>query len=229
MIIVAAVIVFWLQFRDRQALQAENTSLQQKISQLTAESTDFSNRLAAATDSGKLSDDQQNELLRLRGEIASLRQKNNQLATVQQRQSVVPHTALSAQTPGQLTPQDQFELTRVHTVNGLKQIELAAKIYAGEHNEQYPTNFEQLKNELGGKTDFDGIPLTDFEFVNTGAANDSTPDVVNFRTGQPLPNPQGGWVMIYGLGDGSVQTVYGDTSDSQRFTDFERQHSPPPQ
>ena len=226
-IVTVAAILFWIQIRDRRALQTENALLQEKISQLAADNSDLSNRLATTTDNSRFSDDQQNELLRLRGEVSMLRQKNNQL-NAQQKETQIPARSTTTGSAEPLSPQDQFELTRVHTMDGLKQIELAVKVYAGDYNEQFPTNFDQIKSELGGATNFNGIPLSAFEFVNVGAVNDSMPDVINFRTGQPLQDPRGGYVRIYGLADGSVQTVYGDTADSERFTEFERQHSPAP-
>jgi hypothetical protein len=36
------------------------------------------------------------------------------------------------------------------------------------------------------------------------------------------------WERIYGLADGSVETIYGRTPDANQFITFEAQHSPPP-
>ena len=61
-------------------LRAQNDSLLQQLAQLQADNENFSNRLAAIGEPQKLSDDQFNELLKLRGEVGRLRQQTNELA-----------------------------------------------------------------------------------------------------------------------------------------------------
>jgi len=100
------------------------------------------------------------------------------------------------------------------------------RIYAGDHNEQYATNFDQLKDELGGVTNFQGnIGFDTFDFMNVGLVNDTMPDKLIFREKAPRQISNGEWERVYGLSDGSVQTV---KSDDINFTVWEQQHSPPP-
>ena len=74
-LLVAGALIVWFQFQAQQQLRDENRSLQQSIAGLTAANTELSNRLAAAADANKLSEEQQNELLRLRAEGARWRQQ----------------------------------------------------------------------------------------------------------------------------------------------------------
>jgi len=80
LLIIASAVIIWLQLQTQKNLRAENDSLQQQIAQLKTDEENFSNRLANANDSKQLSDEQFNELLKLRGEAGLLRQQTNERA-----------------------------------------------------------------------------------------------------------------------------------------------------
>lgn len=80
LLILAGAVIIWLQFQTQKNLRAENESLQQQVAQLKMDEENLSNRLADANDSKKLSDEQFNESLKLRGETRLLRQRTNELA-----------------------------------------------------------------------------------------------------------------------------------------------------
>jgi hypothetical protein len=145
-----------------------------------------------------------------------LREENQQL----QRQ-----TPIGQNQAVELSPEDQFILHKEHMLWAMRQLGLAMRIYAGDNNEQYATNFDQLKNELGGVTNFAGnIGLDSVEFVNVGLVNVSMPDKIIFRERVPYQDPGAGsvrWVREYVLSDGSVQTQY---SDDGNFDNYEKQH-----
>jgi hypothetical protein len=228
MLILTGAAIIWLQLQTQKNLRAENESLQQQIAQLKMDEENLSNRLADANDSKKLSDEQLNELLKLRGEVGVLRNQITEFGKVrEENRQLQSQVKVEPNSPGQISPQDQFELHRIDTVNAMKQLGLAMRIYAGDHNEQYATNFDQLKNELGGVTNFDGnISLNDIEFVNAGVVDDTMPQMIIFRERVPQQqSPNGSWAHIYGLADGSVQTIYGG---EQKFEEYEKQHSPQP-
>jgi prepilin-type processing-associated H-X9-DG protein len=69
---------------------------------------------------------------------------------------------------------------RISSVNNLKQIGLAAKIWAGDNGDRLPMSFEEMKNELGtDKVTFD--PATGQRYVYLGAGmseNELKPDSV---------------------------------------------------
>jgi RNA polymerase sigma factor (sigma-70 family) len=79
LVVAGAVATLVIQHQAQDKLRAENKSLQQQIAQLQTDNENFSNRLAEIGDAKKLSDDQFNELLKLRGEVGILRQKTNEL------------------------------------------------------------------------------------------------------------------------------------------------------
>jgi RNA polymerase sigma factor (sigma-70 family) len=73
LVVAGATTAFVIQHQAQEKLRAENESLHQQIAQLQTDNENFSNRLAEIGDAKKLSDDQFNELLKLRGEVTQLR------------------------------------------------------------------------------------------------------------------------------------------------------------
>jgi len=227
-LIASAATAIVTQRQNLEKLHQQSALLQQQLAQLETEKADLSNQLASAGNSSKLTDDQFNELLKLRGEVGVLRRQAGEFAQLQtQNQQLRSQASAGLNQTNQINPQDQFKLQEWHTMDALKQICLAMRIYAGDHGSQYATNFDQLKNELSGVTNFEGnIPLDAFEFMNVGQANDSMPDVAILRERVARRMSTGySWEREYGLADGSVQTEYSDNGD---FTGYEKQHSPPP-
>jgi RNA polymerase sigma factor (sigma-70 family) len=84
-IVVAAVATAFVLLNQAQKnLRAENELLRQQIAQLQTDNESLSNRLAVAANSKSLSDEQFNELLKLRGEVTRLRQQQKVLPVVAQ-------------------------------------------------------------------------------------------------------------------------------------------------
>jgi RNA polymerase sigma factor (sigma-70 family) len=84
-IVVAAVTTAFVLLNQAQKnLRAENELLRQQIAQLQTDNESLSNRLAVAANSKSLSDEQFNELLKLRGEVTRLRQQQKVLPVVAQ-------------------------------------------------------------------------------------------------------------------------------------------------
>jgi hypothetical protein len=99
-------------------------------------------------------------------------------------------------------------------------IGVAFRIWANDNNNQYPTNFAEMHNELANTINFDGdIPLDSFEMVNVGKVNDTYPQAAAARERTPRQSPFGGWERTYLLGDGSVQTA---TSPDGNFDAWEQ-------
>ena len=76
LVVASAATALVVQHQTQNTLRTtENQSLQQQIVQLKTDNANFSNQLANVSDSKKLTDDQFNELLKLRGEVGVLRRQ----------------------------------------------------------------------------------------------------------------------------------------------------------
>jgi RNA polymerase sigma factor (sigma-70 family) len=231
LVVAGATTAFVVQHQAQEKLRAANESLTQQVTQLKTDSVNFSNQLVNVGDSKKLPDDPNNELLKLRGEVGVLQRQaseaNQKAQTAEQKLA----TTLSFQA--------QFAANETATASAAKQLGLAMRIYAGDHNNQYPTNFEQLTNELGNsfKNSFKigKIEVFTFELVNVGATSlvhggETSLDHSNgieLRERLARQAPDGTWRRIYGFADGSVQTAI---SYDGNFDAWEKAntYSPPP-
>jgi hypothetical protein len=126
-----------------------------------------------------------------------------------------------------LSAKAQFTAREKATVNAMKQLGLAIRIYSGDHGNQFPTNLGQLTNELAGSFTIGGVELGTFEFANVGAVSLDHPNMVALRERLVRQAPDGTWSRIYGFADGSVQTAI---SNDGNFEAWEKQntYSPPP-
>src|SRR6185369_9939950 len=84
LVIAGAATAFVIQHQAQDKLHGENAVLEQQIAQLQTDNESLSNRLAVAANSKSLSDEQFNELLKLRGEVTRLRQQQKVLPVVAQ-------------------------------------------------------------------------------------------------------------------------------------------------
>ncbi len=227
LVVAGAATAFVFQHQAQEKLRGENEALRQQMAQLQADNQTISNQLAATGDSRKLTADQLNELLKLRGEVGILRLQDDQLkkmsAEIQQLRAQVaarPRTI-------EVSESDYFRAQDINTVNAAKQIGLAMTLYAQEHGDQYPTNLDELSHGAGndfgyvGTTNFaGGVKLDGFELMNVGVSNlIRFPELISIREKVPRKSPTGEWHRIYGLADGSVQT---ETSATEDFGTFEK-------
>jgi hypothetical protein len=240
--VAGAVTALVIQHQAQMQLRAENQSLQQQVAQLVGGMQDLSNRLTDAGDDKKISDDQMNELLRLRGEVGVLRRQTSEVGQLQaavqnlQARPAAEQTGAPTQVP-QLAPEDQFQLHQMHMVNAMKQLALGMRIYEGDHNGQLPTNLDQLiqSGDLGSVTNgftftyVAGVPdvigMENFELMNVGQVSDSTPGTLMIRERIPRQSPDGPWQRVYAFADGSVQSL---SSNDGNFDNYEAQHSSAP-
>lgn len=233
LVVAGATTAFVHQQQTQNKLRTKNESLQQQIAQLQTDSENFSNRLADIGDAKKLSDDQFNELLRLRGEVGVLKRQLGELGKLrEENQQLRAQNAIGSQGV-EVSEKDYFRLHQMDTVNAAKQIGLAMKLYADDHNGSFATNLVQLTKDGGSgylmvstNSVFAGnIKLDSFEIVNVGMTDGEYPQAILLREKIACQTPDGQWQRIYELADGSVWT---QTSADGNFDAYEQQHSPQP-
>jgi hypothetical protein len=166
--------------------------------------------------------EEQDELLRLRGEVAQLRQRvragqNRPVAAGEVR-------AIPESKPEDLTQaMEEAEAVALRTIHAQKHLALALHVHAAEHQGRLPTRVEELKLLLGDVLDqngeVNGVSLDLFEFhPHEREIGLSEPGLILLREKQARRLPDGTWERIYSLADGSVQRISRANGD---FSDFE--------
>ena len=229
LVVAGATAALVVQHQTQNSLRDENQLLQQQIAQLKTDNANFSNQLANVGDSKKLTDDQFNELLKLRGEVGVLRRQVGELGQLREENRQL-HVQTTSKTQGfQVSEKDYFRLQEMNIVNGAKQIGLGMLLYANDHNGLFPTNLiEQL---VGAELTTNNIDdINKFELLNVGVPNahDKYPQMIVLRERVPRQAPDGKWERIYGLADGSVQTIPSNEGNFEDWEKQQQQYNPPP-
>jgi RNA polymerase sigma factor (sigma-70 family) len=217
------------QHQAQEKLRDDNAALQQQVAQLQTDNQSLSNRVASAGDSKKLSDDQFNELLKLRGEVGVLRKQAGDVAKLRAENAEIRKAWSQASQAMKAMPspeQAKFEAQSVQTVNEAKQMGLAMRVWAGDNNDIYPTNIYDMTNELGSM-DFSKHVSEIFELVNAGTANEHYPQMIMLREMTPRQRPDGQWERVYGLADGSVQKISSTDGNFDAWEKAQEQYTPP--
>ena len=213
-----------VQHRAQDKLRAENGSLLQQIAQLQTDNESLSNRLVMSGDSKKLSDEQFNELLRLRGTVGMLRQQTNQLGKLlASKANQVPYLQPSEEN---VSAQEREKRVAIAKMNDADSLTLGIIMYAHDNQGQIATNIDQIAPYLTNST---SIPTgtNSFELVYRGSLDELTDpkSVILIQESQAMQTPSGRWVKTYGFADGHSE-VHGEPFDN--FDTFEQQHSVPP-
>jgi cell division protein FtsB len=217
----AAALIF-LQYQTQQKLRAENDSLRQQMAQLKSDSPD-----ASAANSKPAANDDFNELLRLRGEVSALRSQTNQIARLEQQNQQLQTSltnAIQARQQSVAQSASQAGDERAHSmlqVSTSRQAVLAMILFANDHQDQFPTNFDQVGAYLGNSPT-EATNLNQFEIAYHGSlsnvANPSSAILV--RSTQPwIVN--GKWTKVYGFVDGHSES---HSDPNGNFDDWEQQH-----
>jgi RNA polymerase sigma factor (sigma-70 family) len=229
LVVAGAATALVVQHQAQTKLRDQSESLRQQIAQLQANNENLSNRLAAAADAKPSSsqsppDGQSTELLKLRGEVGVLQRQASEAS----QKAQVAEQKLTAVLSGKA----QFEAHQSATINAVKMLGLDMRLYAGDHDNQFPTNsLYKLAVDYGQTNLLHNIPPLDFINVGLTKLNSQNqpdyPSMVLVRERLARQAPDGTWSRIYLFADGSVQTA---TSYDGNFDAWERAntYSPPP-
>jgi RNA polymerase sigma factor (sigma-70 family) len=225
LVVAGATTAFVVQHQMQSKLLAENQSLRQQLAQSQNDNNDLSNRLADAGDGKKLSDDQFNELLRLRGEVGRLRQKTNELGESQASLENSLREEQARQPAEDDSARDRQRQMFEAKASDAKNMAIDQIYYANDHQGQYPTNVNQLDAYTNR---FPVSGTNDFQIVFQGSRSEiSNPaNVIVVQEPDAWPTFDGKWGKIYGFADGHAEL---HTTADGNFDAFELQHSVPPQ
>ncbi len=209
------------QQRNVNRLGDDNAALRQQIAALAAPLP----VVPAGDDTGELERlrSEHAELLRLRGEVARLRQDVSS-ALDKRRARVAESRAAEAEASAALVvAMDAARQHSLQIVNSMKYLGLAAHVFASDGQARFPTTFEEMRREMGLSADGTlpgGIAPDQFEFfAHDRVISLREPEMILFREKSARQLPDGSWQRIYCLVDGSVQTIGKLAND---FSEFER-------
>jgi RNA polymerase sigma factor (sigma-70 family) len=229
-VVVAGVVTSLLiQQNARAKLREQDESLRQRSDQLAQLATE-NEHLSSLASKANGSKNQLADLLKLRAEADSLRNQTGGIVLLREENHRLKQVlAGSPKTPLQLREQTMAK------VEFEKSWMLAFILYAQEHQEQFPTSFEQAAPFF--PTDAKAETRVDadlFEVVKQPSVVSLTNvNIIILLEKAPWLDSRGKWTRVYGMADGSVQTIsvpvtYTD-SNGQRisrdsFEAWEKEH-----
>jgi RNA polymerase sigma factor (sigma-70 family) len=222
-LVASAATALVVQHQAQQTLRDENGSLQQQVARLQTDNVSLSNRLVTVGEAKKLTDDQLNELMKLRGEVGVLRRQVGELGKLRQ-----PNRQMNAATNSEAQQKAMRSMTKM---NDARVYCAAIQQYILEHGGETPDNLDQLHPYMGN-SHVSGT--NEFEIIHQGKITDASyPEIVivlrdkEVQAVQSFGNNRKMWGRLYGFADGNVQLI---TSEDGNFDAFEQKHIflPPP-
>jgi RNA polymerase sigma factor (sigma-70 family) len=220
-------------------VRSENDALRQqngRLANLEAENDRLSNLVAQARTTEAASKNELRELVRLRGEVGTLR---NQLADASKTAPPKP-AAAEPKSETSITPEDYYQQAGIAKLNYTKSWMLAFLLFSQQNQGQFPTNFNQAlaflpeaaksEHELGPDEFRPGTPkygLTPdhYEIVYQGPPDVIAPHrIIVLREREPWQAPDGGWLRTYAFADGHSEVHRAKDGD---FQAWEEQHMTP--
>lgn len=196
---IGCIVVFGIQTNRIAELKHANESL--RLSAIAEQSTaaDKTRAQALSAELDQLRKDAA-DVQRLRAEVEQLRAQSGELAALREQNQQLRVSLKSQVAPPPKLEEDFFNrASRVKCVNHLKQVGLAARLWANDHGDVLPADFNAMKAELNTEkiTFCPGDESTRYEILSPGAS-EKHPEVVYSRCS--IHN-------IVGLCDGSVQQL----------------------
>jgi hypothetical protein len=165
------------------------------------------------------------ELLRLRGEVAELRQ---QLAAASSaREAVLPPAV-----PSEAEALEAAKAFGLRRLNESKNMVLGLILFAGEHDDRFPESLELAANRVvseGLVPSLESLPIQDFELLYSGSLREiaNPSEAIVLREREAWRRPNGGWARTYGFADGHSEIHHRDDGDYAEF-EAKRQVRPAP-
>lgn len=189
---------------QNQTLEQEKAQLASQIEQRTHERDTTAGELASLRNGNDQSSKHPDELLRLRGEVALLREKLSEIGTAR-AQSVTQSSPTSQ-------PDDALEQQkRMATGKGVDGRGYAMQLimFAADHDGWFPTNWEHV---AGYAKDYPTTGTNSFEMAYQGPLNRSglgtnAGRTVLVREYTAWPTFDGKWGKIYGFADGHSDAI----------------------
>jgi RNA polymerase sigma factor (sigma-70 family) len=229
LVVASAATALVVQHQTQSELRDDNQSLRQQITQLRLDNQSLSNRLLAVGETKSLTDEQYDELLRLRGEVGVLCRETNELGRLraENRQLKASLPSASQQKQASETDRDaeQEKAFAQSKMNDARQFLLAVWLYADDHQGQFPTSFDQITNSFNYNPNVLSN-MSQLQIVYQGSrTNITNPGSTIVVESPPWQKRSGTWAKVYGFADGHSQLVTDPNGD---FSSFEQEHTAQP-
>lgn len=188
-------------------LQQEQAPLAAQIQELQNERDDATNRLGWLAEETAANEQNNLELLKLRGQVAMLRKQAQELGELREENQRLQAAArdAAAQKTGETDAQTQQRRIMIQKMDDARQGVLSFILFASDHQNQYPTNFDQVTSYAN--PDLEAHMETNFDLVysglTTGITNPSS--TVVLREKQASQSADGSWIKAYGYADGHAE------------------------
>ena len=219
-----------IQQRAQNQLRAQNETLRGQLQQMTdleAENARLSNLLTQAQAAAP--DGRMDELLRLRGEVGTLRRQLAEAGQVEKRLSAQAKEA-SAQAKeatekaNLAAQQEAMKQLSIAKMNYARNWMMAFHLYAEDHQGQFPSSFDQAAAYVPPDLRDETLSASNqFEVFYQGpvAAVTNPARTIVLRETEARQTLNGNWVRTYGFADGHSEAH--STADGN-FAPWEQQH-----
>jgi RNA polymerase sigma factor (sigma-70 family) len=223
-----------IQHHAQVVLREQDKALRQRsdqLAQLNAQNQLLSSLVAQTKGSSGFSDEQMSELLRLRGEVGRLRHQTNELARLREenqrlRGSLTASSADPNQSPHPPEYYQQLHQMAAGKEADLRSLGLAFHLYASDHGDQLPNSLDQITPYFAKENlSLTGTNEIDLFYQGSLGQLSNTPlgEVIVFRDREVWRGPEGKWTRVYGMADGSTETIESDDN----FRSWEAEHTLP--
>lgn len=206
----ATAVIF--QQRENQRLRTELATAQ--VSRATPQQTPASNGAPADTS-------QLEELLRLRGEVAQLRQQRAALAKLQAENGQLRSSLADARKARPDDPERDARKKRdIAKMQYAGNWGRAFHLFARDHNNIFPTSFEQAADYFPDRDTFPDLKAEHFELAFRGSlaeiANPSS--AIILREKEPFAiSPGPGFTRTYAFADGHVEVKFAEDGNFEQW------------
>lgn len=208
---VVVVVALFIQQRQIRVARAQNEQLRAQVQAAEQQAADAASRVAAQTN---LPTGPDPELLRLRGEVARLRAVEAELSRARQQLAQKAAAPPPAPAPSPAPAEEavtQYNQRLTGMTTGMKQLALALRILCNDEtatdksivqNGQLNPKLTQVLSTTENPSPIDWANV-ELLVSDAGALNKVDPNTLIARM-KPIQSPDGKWVRVYAMADGSV-------------------------
>jgi hypothetical protein len=226
--LVAGTGTYFVQQGEIKRLRNENQNLLAQQQNLAGERDKALSAVAIDRHEAEQSQKEKDDLLRLRNEVGALRRQSKEMESLRGENQRLQAALSQPDKPTTQNPEDDpARKAAILKLNDAKLLVLGMMMHANDHENQYPTNFNQLSPYLDGN-DQKLSGSNQFDLVIRGTINSIKNPSTTIAVRETQPTfVNGKWVKAYGFADGHSEYK---VQPDEGFDAWEAQHmvSPPP-